>query len=328
VKTATNITPLTPERSPLPYTIVGGQGMGGNPRSLLPFSVMVLHRNNSYDREQIFDRLHRLNVQQVLSVETGVPRYDIEAYAGAYKEFRFMLLPEAPASVGELINLAMQEVHSSLVLVMWSDTIVLPVSRAYLDEYEAALDLCIMPYCRSADTTLLPTLYAPGSFGKTFQILDLPPGPDRRASLFPFQYMGLYRRETFLQSGGFDSQIISPWWQKVDFGLRARLWGYTMHVSPGLRLQITEEVRGEDTSFKQGYQRFYGKNLLPEFRADHAALPLRRFAHFQRASSASLFDTWKEFRVLAAWVHQHQYRFKTEAKSIVEFWEREDELYQ
>lgn len=318
-----NTTPTTPEPRELPYTVIGSQGADANERSLLPFTLLVLHRNNRHERADIFDRIHRLNAREVISVETVNPRWDIEAYSTSYKEFRFLLFSREPDSLGQALNIAINEATSRQVLVIWSDVQVMPISKAYLDEFALSRDLCIIPHIRSLTGEVLPTLHVPAGYRKALKILSLVPGPSQKSSLFPFDFMGLYNRDAFLQTTGFDEHILEPWWQKMDFGFRSWIWGNKMRASPGLRLQVLGEQEPEDTSIGPGYVRFYGKNMLPEFLADHGALSTRRFFAFKKASGASIGRAWQQFQDLRSWVFQHRYRFRTEARSIVEFWDHD-----
>jgi len=310
-----------PESSPLSYTVVGHQGGDRARPPVLPFSVVLLHRSNRFDRADIFDMAHRLNALEIISVETVNPRYDLEAFCKAYREIRFLVFQEAPSSWGEAINIAISEARGEYVFVMWSDTQLLPVSRGWYDSHIQNKPLCTVPFFRTTSGTNLPTLSVPVSFRKGLKILHVVPGGEQKASLYAFDYVGLFNRDGFLQTTGFDPLIRESYWQCLDYGLRAWLWGSSIRVSSSLRVQISADLVAEDTNPGPGYERFYARNLLVDFMADHGILAWRRFFRYRKASGSGFFQALSHFKAHRQWVHSHRYRFRTEARSIQELWE-------
>jgi len=307
----------------IPYTMIEHQGGEGQKTALLPFSIVLLHRSKRFERSEIFDRMHRLQAADIISVEMLSPRCDLEEYSKSYREIRFLSFSQAPATVGQAINTAMLEARNPFVLVMWSDQQLLPVSRAHFDEIESHRILCTIPFMRNAQGTVLPTLASPAGYRSSLKVLRLVPTPEQKTSLYPYDYCGLYHKESFLQTTGFDPLITNQYWQTMDFGWRSWLWGYKLQASSGLRLQILEDLFPEDTSADTNYSRFYAKNFLPDFLADHGHLSWRRFWHFKSSTNLGIIEAIQQYREYRDWVNQHRFRFKHEARYVAELWEEE-----
>jgi len=315
-----NTTHSTTEES-LPYTVVGGRHVDRAVTSGAQITLVVLNRGRSVDRSGFFDRLLDAGFSDVLSVEHAGSHYDVEALSRAHRDVRFLLL-KRHTSLGEQVNVSMQEARGRFVYVIWNDMKVAAVSEAVRRSLGARNYLCTAPLVRNQKSELLPTAMAPAFYRSRLKVLPLAPSYTGTPTLFPFDYVGIYNREQFVFAGGYDHRISSPYWQKLDFGFRAHMWGYTIHVDPQLAVTGTR-APAEDATPDESYRRFFLKTLSVRFVADQATLPVSRFPGFAVRTGGGLYRNWKLFREVQAWVRENRYRFTQDARRVTELWEAE-----
>jgi hypothetical protein len=302
----------------VPYTVVGGNEPEHKPR--WPVTALILNRSGRYHRPQLIDQLVKQGFAEILCVEHGKISPDLESQCRTCPGLRFMIL-SGDCDTGTDINLGMREARCPYVLVLWSDLSLLPFLDSSMSEALNRNILCTVPLVRSQPGEVIPSLSMPAEQANSLKVLPLMPSRDNLASLFPYQYIGLYNRERFVQSQGFDPGIANPFWQKMDFGYRAWLWGESIRCLPEIRLQENVAIEAEDTTPDSAYARFYLKNLLPRFTGDQAFLPLGRFGAFSRVSAQGLWSDWAYFRAARDWVRKNAYRFRHDARFIAEVWQ-------
>jgi hypothetical protein len=305
------------------YTVVGNRNPGKAATNRINLGLVLLNRGGRYQRADTFDRLIQYGWNEVLSVESNQPAYDLEELAQRHPGLRFLVMQDQPRSIGEQINLAMREAVSSNVMVIWSYLQPLPMSGRYISDICDSSSVCTAPLFRSTTGEVLPTVCVPASFNNSIKNLYLSPSPENQHSLYPFDYVGIYNKKIFKNLGGYSDELKNPYWQKLDFGFRSFLWGSSIAVHQGFRVQIDEDFEPEDTTPDQDYLTFYLRNLAVEYDKDHGHLPIHAFWEFYRKSGASIFKAISQFRQARHWVQSHAYRFTGEARRLVELWEEE-----
>jgi hypothetical protein len=303
--------------------VVGGsRGAGPEPDSPPGdgLTVLLLSRGGRFHREEQLRELAGLPDVQVLSVEGAGPAYDLEDLSRRDPGIRFLLLRE-PASPGERINLGMEEALSERVLVFWSDMRGEGDSFARLPRAPQRELLCQVPRLKSARGEVLPSILVPAMIKGSLKVLTWKPAQEGMRSLYPFDYCGLYSRRRFLQLGGYDPWMRNPYWQKMDFGLRAGLWGESIAWQSRLQLSYTAEPEGEDSTPDSSYKLFYLKNMAVRFTGDSGMLPLSKLPPYALRSGSGLLDCLKEFREVRAWVHENRFRFQGDLASLLGRWE-------
>jgi hypothetical protein len=158
-------------------------------------------------------------------------------------------------------------------------------------------------------------------YRKNVRTLAFAPRQEGLPSLYPFDGVGIYDRERFIGLGGFDPLIRNPYWQLMDFGFRAHLWGEENSVTQHIKLSNEGPESVEDSTVDEGYRRFYLKNIAPVFREGQAHLPLRRFPGYLASSGWDLFGAWDEFNEARHWVRDNRQRWKRDARAVNDFWE-------
>ena len=316
------------------YTVVGGTERGAS----TGLSAVVLGRGvGRYSRRTLFQDLVKVGFDYIISMEGPQERYDLEELSGRFPQIRFVLLKEE-VTLGEQINLAALELSSSLFFVLWNDLKIQysggasrMAERLLLsqEEWERQKSmyrrLCTVPLIQNSRFETLPTISAPAVYKNSVKTVPFKPTSENELSLYPFDGVGIYDRARFMRLGGFDGTLKNTYWQLMDFGFRAYLWGEQIGGTQMIRLSYDGETPPEDNSADESYRRFYLKNLAPVFRGDCAYVPLRCFpAYFWRTGKGFL-NAWDDFSKGRQWVYLNRFRFKSDSRAITELWNREEE---
>ena len=304
------------------YTVVGGAQKARVHKYLFSISIVILNRGGRIYREEALEELPVADRLEIISIEGPNPAGEIDSLTKKYPHVRFLLLHEA-CTPGEKVNLGIEEAQSKLVLVTSSDLRVpqQAFSPRFLEKVETRNALCALPVLKNRRMETIPSVMVPGFISRRMKIVPWNPLYDGMKSVFPFDYAGIYSKEKYRFSGGFDAAIRSPYWQKCDFGLRNFLWGEECLVNTALYFQYRGEVPFEENTPDEGYKVYYLKNCAVDFRRDRGVLPFRKFPGYFLKSGSRLTRALAEFRAARRWVRLHRYRFKTDAKSLVESWQ-------
>jgi hypothetical protein len=268
-------------------------------------------------------------------MEGNHERYDLEELSGRFPFVRF-ILSKKNIGPGEAINLAALELSSPLFFVLWNDQKLFNgggaarIAELFLDESDSlsesrARQLCVVPVIQTSGFESLPTLVSP--FYDRGRIGSLPGASsyEGQLSLYPYDWTGIYDRERFIRLGGFDGEISSPYWQLMDFGFRAYLWGETIRSTGNVHLIFDGNAGPEDTTVDASYRLFYLKNLAPVFRGDHAHIPLSRFPGYLAKTGWDILAAWNEFAKERRWVEENRSSFKSDARALTDLWQRPGE---
>ncbi|MCL2069506.1 MAG: hypothetical protein FWH19_00790 [Treponema sp.] len=316
------------------YTAVGGNER----RASTGLSAVILNRGGRYLRFGLFEELKKAGFDYVLSMESSFARYDLEALSQSFPFVRFILIKE-PLSTGEEINLAAAELSSPLFFVLWNDLKILRGGGAermaerllsgggasHAEQGSTIKRLCTVPVIQDGRFETMPTRIVPALMPERklktdIKTIPFVPAKEGLASLYPFDGIGIYDRERFIRLGGFDASIKKFYWQLMDFGFRARLWGEEIAATLLVKLSYEGAIPQEDSTAGESWRRFFLKNLAPVFRRDYAHIPLARFPdYFKRRGE--LFTAWEEFTAARSWVKTNRYRFCSDARTVTERWE-------
>jgi hypothetical protein len=311
-----------------PYTVVGGKERAAS----TGISAVVLNLGGSPRRTFLSD-IEKTGFDNIISIESCAPHYEIDELQGRFPFVRFVL-PEKEISLGEQINLAASELESPLFFVLRSDMKIVSGGAAgrMVERLSVVEDteegkktvgfkrLCTVPVIVNSSYEALPTLVAPVTHKKKMRTLFLEPLTDGGISLYPINGIGIYDRQRFIQTGGFDTTIKNITWQFMDFGFRAHLWGEEIALSLHLKLLCEGELPAEDYTIDKCYRRFFLKNLAPVFKDDYARLPLYRFPSYL-TKAEDLFSAWEEFQTSKNWINKNKFRWKCDARHVTSLWD-------
>ncbi len=316
-----NTIPLTLDDRKPSYTVLGGARAraGGD---ALPVSVLILNRGPRLYRAKLLEELADIGFESIISLETLSLSPELEGLSARFPQLRFIVFQEE-LNLGEQLNVAMRESAAPYVFVLWNDMRLATsaLSSRFFDrvvELDAAF---LSPTLCASDGGLVPSIMNPASAGQNLKVVPLQPVKDGEKTLFPYDLCGIYSRERFMLSGGFDWTIGNPYWQRMDFGLRMWLWGEELLYAQALRLNYQGALPSFDSTPDEDYGRFWLKNLAPRHKGDSAELPGKRLLPFLLRSSYGPIRSYAEFRAARSWVRVNAYRFKQDARRLIELWD-------
>jgi len=301
--------------------VLGG-GRGSGCKDSFPVSVLILNRGPRLYRAAMIQDLVKVGFDSIVSMEGLSDSPELEGLASRHPEARFICLHE-DCNLGVKINIGMRESCSPFVFVLWND-LRLATSTLSSRFFDKVVDLdaaCLVPTLNDAAGSLVPSISHPAQSGSSFKVVPLRPKADGEKCLYPFDGCGIYSRDKFVSLGGFDWTISNPYWQKLDFGMRAWLWGEKINYAQALRLNYESSPPPDDTTPDSGYGRFWLKNLAPVHRGDQAALPRSRLWSYMVRSRKSPKAALEEFRAARDWVQACSYRFKGDAARLADLWD-------
>ena len=306
------------------YTVVGGHKVDRIRKTKAPLALLLLNRGSRFYREEKLQQLQETGIGEIFCVEGPRISHDIESLSREFPDIHFLLLQEH-ASAGERINIGIEEARARLVFVIWSDLELasgLPGQwDSFLTQIEEKQILCTVPALMSSADQPLPCIQVPALIKGKLKVMPWKPVQEGMPSLFPFDYCGIYNRNRFSLSGGYDPWMSNPYWQKLDFGLRSLLWGERILCRRDMVVRYEGEIDTEDSSADVSYKLFFLKNRAVRFNGEMGVLPSsKRFAYCLRSDSSWL-EARNEFREVQTWVHQNRYRFKSDVQSLVNHWE-------
>lgn len=300
-------------------TILGGKE--GVPNSRMNVAAVIINKGWSSYRPKMVENLMRCGFSQIISVEANAGSYSIEDFSRKFP-FVKIVIPLDAASEGDLINIGVGAAGADYVLVLrdsidFSKDILSPTLAAKLTESGV---FCVTPRLLGKDNFSFPVLFSPSIKKASLNVISTAVVSDGAPNLFPFDFIALYNRRKFMDLGGYDYTIQSDYWQNLDLAFRAWLWGERITFSTAFSLSYSAEVPVIDSSASQFSNRFYLKNLVPRFYADHGSIPRSSFFAFWGSSSCGFFEALRRFKEARLWAADNKYRFKRDALDLVENW--------
>lgn len=317
-----SFTPITSNFSSKTYTVIGDKFFSINSDSI-PISIVILNRGPRIYRESQFLELQNTKFSEILSVEPPDSFYEIESFTKRFEKVRF-IVPNKELSIGESINLAIDEAHNPWVLVLWNNMSIPHASLAKnLFQRVLASDSCfISPFLCNHRNEVIPSICQPALYKKNrLKTIYQNPGIQNNKSIFPFDFCGFYNKSVFKEIGGFDITYKSSYWQLLDFGFRAYMWGRESSCELSFRLLYIEDIEPLNTSINREYAIFFNKNLAIRIKKGRAYLPVIRFLGFNRKVKYSTKKSWVQFCQLRKFVHDNRLRYKKTAYKVVDDWQ-------
>lgn len=188
------------------------------------------------------------------------------ALADLYPDVTFICF-KSLVSTGEMVNAMADECYASCFLITRSDVQIIGFDGAVL--LNAMSDhrhpVCITPVMLSEDMEILPTIRAPFLKGKELDPVSFMPSMKEGAknnNLYPLMGLGMYDRALFQRLRGFDEEILGEYYQMMDFGIRAHLFGYSLFTHPVFAIRFLNKYSIiEDRSPCEGMNRCYTRAL-------------------------------------------------------------------
>ncbi len=315
-----NTIPTTSKRARIPYTVLGDGGSGGK-RHFERLSLLVLNRGKSIFKTDFLKEIESLGFAEVISIENPGVNYDVESISRKFPFVKFLLLQES-CSPGEQINLGLEEAKSEYVYTVWNNMKLSPssVSVRLVENLQHEESICTVPVLRTSGNEIVPSIVIPAFKKRNLKIIYTVPKKNAAITLFPFDYCGIYNREKFLYSGGYDYSILNQYWQKMDFGFRVNMWGGRIVCNTSLQSAYTSDFITDDSSVDRYYRMFYLKNLAVRFNGDSGYLPGSKFIQYLLRSGESFFTARNNFNEAKKWIELNKYRFNFDCRGLTELW--------
>lgn len=274
-------------------------------------------------RVYALEQLQKCPFASILCVQSDAKSFNMEELSRRFPVVKF-IMPLESVTIGDMINVAMAEAESSYVLVL-RDTITIRqnlMQPHFFERLTAGNPYCVAPRLMDNKQESIPTQFIPEAVKGHFSVAVSSLIRDGIKTLYPFDFIGLYNREKFMQLGGFDYTILSPYYQNLDLAMRAWLWGEKIVLSTSLLLSYADAAPIDDTTTDATYLHFYLKNILPRYR-DGGAIAASSFLRFLSHSSLPLFEAYHIFRDGRHWVDVNRARFCMDLQHLIESWEEE-----
>jgi len=320
-----NTIPSISSTCDVPYTVVWEKKYDNADRSP-HVTILLLNRGGKFHKEELLTDLSTYKFAEIIYIEGPDISYEIDPLLKKFPRVKFILL-KGNISTGEKINLGISESGSVFTFVLWSNMKLAQSSftRDIMEDMGKKSHLCIVPFILNSKHEPVPTIQVPGYMKGNVKVMPWHGIKDSCKSLFPFDYCGIYHKERFMNLGGFDPEIANPYWQKIDFGFRAFLWGEEIQLSKNVHIHYIGDVHSEDVTPDEHYKRFYLKNIYVKFKNGSGYIPYYKFLHYLFHSDTGPFTSWKEFNQVKQWVHAQSGCFKNNAQNLIAQWEVPEE---
>jgi hypothetical protein len=321
-----NTIPTTFNESLTAYTAVGGR----ESMASTGLTAVILNRQGRFPRRTFFQELEKTGFDNVISIESSSEHYDVEELSARFPYIRFVI-PEREINLGEQINLGALETETPLFFVIRNDLKVVAggtagrMAERLVNENGGGFKrLCTIPLIMNSRYEVLPTIIVPATRKRKIQKINMVSHVDGVCSLYPFDGVGIYDRQRFIQMNGYDVSINNTYWQLMDFGFRSYLWGEKTALNTSLKLSCDGDIPVQDMSADRDFNRFFLKNLVPVFKDDHAYLPYYYFPGYLFRSGEDIITAWNEFNRCKDWVKTNQFRWRYDIKNITKQWNEAD----
>lgn len=315
-----NTIPSTFNERQISRTLLGGSEKPSPVR--IEAGCIILSRGNCQYKARVIESVLSHGFSEVIYIERASSSRGDDELFKLYPTVKFIALLDDNVTQGDMLNVAMAESKRDHVLVVQED--MCSEGPFFSQSLEKSLTeknkFCWCPRLSASGLKNVPVHFVPGVNKSFFSVDVILSASEGDSTLYAADFAGFYDRKKFIQLGGIDWTIKSVYWQKIDLFFRAWLWGESVGISSAFSLQYDAESPEEDRGTDYSYLRFYLKNLLPVFSSDHAFIPRTSFLAFKSSSSCSLSDALRLFREGRRWTEVNKYRFKQDAKMLIENW--------
>lgn len=304
------------------YTVVGGRKEDRILKYSSRYSILLLNRGGKFYRDDFIDDIINQDRVEILCMDGPGATYDFEAKSRKYPGVKYLLLKDN-LSIGEQINLGIEEARSRYVLVIWSDMKIHNSGNLekYILEVENEEVICTVPLLKTKKMEQIPSVHYPLEVKRKLNVIPSNMIKNNMMCLYPFDYCAIYNKEKFQLINGFDRDIKNPYWQKLDFGFRAFMWGEKITGNTSLLISYLNDETFENNTPDTSYKLFYLKNMCVKFKKNKAKIPLFRYIKYMLASDTGPVSSLKEFFAVRDWVKENAARFKTDSRRLIKEWQ-------
>ena len=208
------------------------------------------------------------NMNMSIYVVTTNERMSTNKLSSTYPKVNFICF-NYMTSFGNMVNALSSVCYSTYFFAVTSETELLRFEgSALLDCIEKDSDIIMLsPVFINASNEIAESVNKPLYENKKIVTIssDYDLNNEKMKNLYPIYAIGLYKRALFQRLKGFDELITSPYYQMLDFGLRAHLLSYKIYTHSLLACGFKyRESIAHDTSNENGIKRCYTRALCVE----------------------------------------------------------------
>lgn len=319
-----NTIPLIFNERISPYTIVGGDKNQESANENF-FSVFILGRPDSITSDVAFENILSFQFKSVYAIFPSAK--NIESLVEKFPIIRFIKTSQE-LTIGEMINICAAECSSQFFIVLWSDTVISSQGfiDAMLEQILGEKNICTVPAILNDRHESIPNQMVPILNAKHFfDVQKFPVLKDKTLTIYPFDFIGIYNRQKFIDVAGFDYTIKNPYWQVLDFSLRSYLYGFMMSIATSFKVRYIGEIPVEQVCADDSYRTFFLKNLAVQIKkseySHEAYIPKKVFFSYLNNAHLHLLERYRHFKRAKKWVLANKDRFKKTALDLVGEWE-------
>jgi hypothetical protein len=319
-----NTIPLTFNEHQINRMVLGGRQ--NTAPDALNISVILFDSGGTHYKVNNFENLLSCNFSSIIAIEKNNDNYSIEDVAKKYPKIEF-IIPKEETTDGEMINLAMSEISSDYVLVL-RDNLYIPQGIILQNLAQRLIQegiFCVVPRLLDKNKNGLSTRFNPCAEKSHFVIDSSFVVTEGLKTVYPFDFIALYNRKKFIQLGGFDYTIKTPYWQNLDLALRSWLFGEKTKLTTMLQFSYLDEVPVEDRTINIDYLRYYLKNELPRCKNGEGYFKRGSFFKFYKQSTCGYMEAQRQYKCAKEWVKANKLRFKNDLMGFIQGWSQSDE---
>lgn len=238
VENAMNTIPLTFNEHQIKRTVLGGTQTVQNFK--MNVTVIMINDSGIQSHIQTIKRLISCGFKSIVWAEPSKCNFNIEGISRQYPSVKFVI-PLEEATIGELINLCVEEVETEYFLVVRGCIKITAnlLLQNIAENLMRAKKYCIVPRLVDKNGHFISIHFVPESHKGHFLLSEHSFILDGIPTLHTTDFIGFYNRQKFIGLGGYDYRIRSPYWQNADLSVRAWLWGSKLKFQLRLSLPMT-----------------------------------------------------------------------------------------
>ncbi|MEM5947692.1 hypothetical protein WKV44_03955 [Spirochaetia bacterium 38H-sp] len=295
------------------YTIIG---TSQDKKNVSDFSIIILTSGLLNTREHLIEICQLLKPAEIILLERNAALYNADLLVSKNSSVRVIKFADS-ASAGIMLNIAIQEAMSRYVLVIDSgfSDISHPKGRV-----EFPNDVAVVSFSRTFWGEEIPSVFAPWFEKKRLKLLPIPDAVPGDITIQLPSYSGIYNRDVFERIGGFDEAIEKPYWQRLEFCLRAYMWGYRIVYEPSIVVEVDSEPGIEDMTPYESYYRFFLKTLAVKIENNVASLPFLSFLLSALRANVSWGYALRQYKEIKLWIYKNRKNIIYSAEAVCDMW--------
>lgn len=284
-------------------------------------SLVLLNRGARIDKNALFNRKFYAHFDSIISIEPPGSSPEVYEMNKNSSQFRF-LVPQKELTPGEQIDLAATLISDTWFCVLWNDQILDKEMIPPTEIMEEESTIIYVPFLKDMrKKNPIPTMMVPNLRRKKLELKGYGNVDSGGRSFYPFDFVGIYHRQFFLEMGGFDNSFKNPYWQLIDFGARLLMFGKNIRLNPYFLVHYEAEIEPYREIFDRDYLLYVLKSQLIQQKGERFFISKGAFIRFfLRYAGKDWRQTVRECRQASALVKKYQSFYQVTLAEGVHRW--------